>query len=194
MYDQMTADRYTDMAVLRTFLHDGEEVLWTGRPYSGAPYRPPLSGVISSLFVVCFSLFWMALAATGSPFFALFGTPFLAIGLYTFATVVFGAKRQMARTLYAVTDRRAIILTENRRGTECTEYVFSRMQSVRMDRVQGNVGCIRFRDDIPYGGVNYRVATTRYHVPASSGNELRMAFLMIDNVHTVYRLISERIG
>ncbi|MBQ8174168.1 MAG: hypothetical protein IJ009_02070 [Clostridia bacterium] len=192
MKEYQTSERYQDMALIRTFLHEGEEILWTGQPYASA-YRPPFSGVLFSLFFLGFAVFWMVAAASASVGFSLFGLPFVAVGVFIFCSVTFGTRAQMKHTLYAVTDRRALIIRETRRGTDCTEYVFSRMQGVSMDRVQGNVGCIRFRDDLAYEGVNYRIGTTRHHIPTADV-EMRIAFLMIDNVHAVYRLISERIG
>ena len=94
-------------------LHPGERVLWQGEPdmwaYSmrGAWYLIPFS-----LLWGGFAIFWeiSAIASGAGPFFALWGVPFIAVGLYLIFGRILVARREASRTHYAVTDQRVVIL------------------------------------------------------------------------------------
>lgn len=193
MNDYMTNDRYQEMTILRTFLHEGEELRWTGRPYASVPYRPAPTFLLSALFVLGFSVFWMAMAAQAPGPFFLFGTPFLLMGVYLVYNATVGTKRALKRTLYAVTDRRVLIIRENRRGTECSDYVLSRLCGVDVMNLRGNAGSIRLRDGrahiVEEGHAYIRVGNRRHAVVSEAS--VRDVLLMIDNVESVYRMISE---
>ena len=195
MEEYTTTNRYSETAIVRTFLQVDEELLWTGRPYASVPYRPSLSGVLSSLFMLAFSLFWTATAATGSIIFSLFGLPFIAVSVGTLYHSTVGSAFALKRTLYAITNRRVLIIRETRRGTDCTEYFFSRLHGVDLERVQGSVGCIRLRDTAVHEQYHtvHRMEK-RHRQTVQTEGEMRDMLLMIDNVQTVYRMISERIA
>lgn len=53
---------------------------------------------------------YQALQTTGSPFNAIFGLPFVAVGLYLLIGRFFVDSRQRARTYYGVTSRRVLIV------------------------------------------------------------------------------------
>lgn len=59
-----------------------------------------------------FAIFWevSALASGAGPFFALWGVPFVAIGLYLIFGRIFVARREAYWTHHAVTNRRVVIL------------------------------------------------------------------------------------
>ena len=59
-----------------------------------------------------------------------------------------------------------------------------------MDEVNGSTGTIRFLPDTPYYGTSFESPRMRRNRAADY--ELRSAFLAIDDVQTVYRLISEQ--
>lgn len=91
-------------------LKPGEVVRWTGRPgvmtcllRGGVPF-------LFGLFFMCFSVFWTLGASTKSLYFALFGVPFILVGL-VFVTAPFQFAFLATRTYYVVTDQRVIILT-----------------------------------------------------------------------------------
>ena len=94
-------------------LRPGERILWEGRPdvrtYSlrGAWYLIPFSILWGG-----FAIFWEVTAiASGGGVFALWGVPFVAIGLYMIFGRLLVARREAANTAYALTDRRIVILT-----------------------------------------------------------------------------------
>ncbi|HEX8298697.1 MAG TPA: hypothetical protein VF594_05990 [Rubricoccaceae bacterium] len=102
-------------AVARDELAPGEMVEWAAQPDAR---RVALTGFAVWLFAIpwtAFSLFWTAMASLTvedwtslSVAFPLFGVPFIAIGLAMLSTP-WWAWRGARRTLYAVTDRRAIL-------------------------------------------------------------------------------------
>ncbi len=177
-------------AELAPYLHPDEALLWTGQPYTTRKFRPNPLVVVFMLFWFGFAVFWTVTASAAGGFFGLFGIPFLLIGGYMLYTLFIGQKKQLSATVYAVTDRRAIILYTDRRGTGCTEFLFSRLSNITMDEVDGTTGTIRFLPDTPYYDPAYSSRRARRSV--SSDYELRTAFLSIDRVQEVYRLISEQ--
>ena len=111
-------------ALFQPYLQDGEELLWTGKPYTSVPFRPHLGTLLFSMMWLGFALFWTVGASVAGGAFGLFGLPFICVGCGLLYAQTLGAAKQMKKTYYAVTDRRAIILTENRLGLHCTEFSF----------------------------------------------------------------------
>ena len=183
-------------AEVQPYLHDGEEILWTGRPCASRPFRPNVILCVFVIFWLGFAVFWTVMASAAGGFFGLFGLPFIAIGCVLVYTTFFGNRKRMAQTVYAVTNKRALILSQTHRGTSCTEYVFSKLQSISMDEVQGTSGTIYFVPDQPYyGGYGSRRYGRRYYNGYdASSSTFEAAFVLIDNVQAVYRLISEQIS
>ncbi len=97
----------------------GERVAWGSQP---VPSRLALQGLPAFLFGLpwtAFVLFWTWMAAAGlrggdvsagSVGFALFGVPFVLVGLGLLSTPCWGW-RATRRSLYLVTDRRAVAFT-----------------------------------------------------------------------------------
>lgn len=87
-------------------------MLWEGRPdvvafsMRGAWYLIPFS-----LLWGGFAIFWeYSVISRGGPlFFALWGVPFVVIGSYLIFGRILVARREAARTWYAITDRRVLI-------------------------------------------------------------------------------------
>jgi|tagenome__1003787_1003787.scaffolds.fasta_scaffold20865056_2 hypothetical protein len=96
----------------------GEQVLWVGRP------DPRKRFAKSDLYALPFSLLWAGFAffweitviASGSIPFALFGIPFVLVGLYITVGRFFAQTRIKARTWYAVTNRRVLAVERKRSG------------------------------------------------------------------------------
>ncbi len=70
-----------------------------------------LYAVPFGLFFFGFAVVWTVVAFRGFPLFALFGVPFLLVGAYVAFGRFFVEARQRAKTYYAVTDRRVVVVS-----------------------------------------------------------------------------------
>ena len=113
---------------IESFLEPGERLLWSGQPKRGIRLQ------VGDLFMIPFSLMWGGFAifweasvlgitglnhhpanpnghATGAPLFmALWGIPFVVIGLYMIFGRFFYDAAMRSKTWYGITDRRLVIL------------------------------------------------------------------------------------
>ncbi len=109
---------YTDeYSFIRPYLVNDEYVLWKGKPEKGNIFvSREIAVTFFGIFWLAFSLFWesAAIKSSGSVFFALWGVPFICIGLY----LVFGRFIQTAylrnKTFYVITNQKIIIKRGNR--------------------------------------------------------------------------------
>lgn len=102
--------------VIASELEPDETLLWHGQPRQGFLWRG------SDWYFVPFGLFWLAMTVymgvamltsdeEGLLAVALFGVPFLLIGLYLVPGKFFLDARARRRTFYGLTDRRVIIVS-----------------------------------------------------------------------------------
>ncbi len=137
-----------------------EKILWTGRPESSVIFTA------ADIFLIPFSILWggfavfwesMALfaflASEGEPVtavFPLFGIPFVVIGLYFIFGRFWFKKRKKKETYYALTDKRALILTKwpwVRFESIDLKQISSIQKSIRTD----GIGTLKFGDAGQYG-------------------------------------------
>ena len=174
---------------IKPYLDHDEAVLWTGRPTGKAPTPNAPFIIIFMIFWIGFAVFWTASAAAMGGFFAIFGIFFIAFGVFAFYNALFGQKNALKNAVYAVTDRRAIILTNGRNGMNCTEYIFANLPHISLESVQGTVGTIRFVQNTPQYDHYHR----RYHDHSAKWHT-QTAFIMIEDVQSVYHLITAQLG
>jgi hypothetical protein len=95
---------------LRQHLNHSESLLWTGQPKKGIIFRASDVFMIPfSIFWCGFAIFWMIGASSAGGVFALFGVPFVLIGLFmVFGRFIMDAA-QRANTIYGLTEDRIII-------------------------------------------------------------------------------------
>jgi hypothetical protein len=101
-------------------LQAGEQLIWKGRPRADRWLLPTDALLIPfSLMWGGFAIFWEAnvLAARhSSPFFAVWGIPFVLVGVYLIVGRFFVRRWMLRNTRYAITDRRALAITPAFRG------------------------------------------------------------------------------
>lgn len=95
---------------LREHTEFNETVLWAAQPKQGILFSPLDIFLIPFSLVWCgFSIFWVIMAAKASVLFALFGVPFVLIGLLmVFGRFILSAKLRK-NTYYGITKTRIII-------------------------------------------------------------------------------------
>jgi hypothetical protein len=99
---------------IRRQLGVGEHVLWHGQPIEGLRLRPRDAFVIPFSLLWCgFVVFWNVTvwSQNSSLFFRLWGVPFLLVGAYMVIGRFFVDASMRARTDYAVTNERILIVT-----------------------------------------------------------------------------------
>jgi len=116
-------DEFAASQVFGDYLMQGENILWFGKPDPSVLLsRGDIFMIPFSLLWGGFAIFWEALAlgaASGSgakgappPLFALFGVPFVLVGLYMIFGRFIYKRWRKTNTYYAVTDKRVLVLTK----------------------------------------------------------------------------------
>lgn len=130
---------------LRSQLHEGEELLWSGAPEPGLHLQPGDGVRIPFSLAWCgFALFWeFSVVTSGAPFlFPVFGAFFVAAGLYFVFGRYIHAAWLAAGTRYAVTSRRVLILT--RKGVR--SLYISKLPCVERREKRNGLGTIFFQN------------------------------------------------
>jgi hypothetical protein len=173
-------------------LTSGERLLWKGRPRTGIRLRPADAYLIPfSLVWGGFAIFWEFTALDKVPknnpagwAFPLFGIPFVLLGLHFIFGRFFVDAKIRANTEYALTDRRAIIVS----GLSSRSVKSINLQSVPevgLTEAADGSGTITFGPAQPFGMAMQRN-------PLYFGTSSQPAFEMIDNVRNVYELMTSR--
>ena len=124
-------------------LERGETSLWTGRPRQGIWFRPSDALMIPfSLLWGGFAVFWeVGVLSTPAPgFFAIWGIPFVLMGIYiTVGRFFFDAWRR-GRTSYALTSTRVVI----RSGGSLKSLTLNTLSDVTLNERADRSGTITF--------------------------------------------------
>jgi hypothetical protein len=176
-----------------------EKILWMGQP------NPNIKYTSMDWFLVPFSIFWGGFAifwelsvlgisflsnenGDGAPFFfALFGIPFVVMGIYFIFGRFIYKKWKKKRTYYAITNKRVLIVTNtNNRNIEA-EFIAS-IPAINYSQKSNGAGTIRF------GNFNFMTdmyANTGMDFFSGFSGKSSPAFFDIDNVKEAYTLVNE---
>ncbi len=162
---------------IRGLLQPGERLLWEGTPERGIRLQR------SDWFTVPFSLLWCGMLciiigpqirmAAALPHLGLIYIPFILAGVYLLAGRFFLRTCRLARTRYAVTDKRVIIVSRR----ETVFLVYEQIPMLQKEIRRSGVGTIWFQRPAYYGSGKHR-----RHIPG-------MGFEEISEAERVYRLI-----
>lgn len=138
----------TDPAALATaepHLSGNEHIEWVGGPDPTKRFTPADRYLIPfSLLWGGFPIFWVVGAAASGGFFAVFGLPFLAMGLsFMFGRFIYKADRKR-RTVYAVTDRRVFEIVDGRKGESVTAVYLRSIPNISTSAVSNGEGSVEF--------------------------------------------------
>ena len=104
----MSWDIDTDYSFADMHIGYGDRVLWKGRPEKGITMRPDeLVTIPFGIFFTLFALFWISMAIQAGPF-ALFGIPFVLVGLYMVGGRFIINEHMKKNTAYVITDKAII--------------------------------------------------------------------------------------
>jgi hypothetical protein len=180
-------DEAGQQAQLQRYLQPGERILWTGQP---DPSR--LIGRLDG-FLIPFSLIWGGFAIvweggvvlTGAPaLFWLWGVPFVVVGQY-FIWGRFVYKRwDRLRTVYALTNQRALIL----RGGSLQSVYLNQLAAIHQTGRADGSGSIEFGSPMGWQGRGYWANTGMDLFAPGSGVP---AFYDIPDVAKVDRLVNQ---
>lgn len=165
----------------------GERVLWTGKPGSGLRLIEVLL-IPFSLFWGGFAIFWnVQVWSDGAPLeFALFGLPFLAVGLYLIVGRFFVDASVRRNTEYFVTNQRIVIRRSFvRQKTESLD--IKRLPELNMVEDAGGKGTITF------GTTRSWFAGNNFGIWQPSLDQVPR-FWKIDEVRRVYQMIQDQVA
>lgn len=172
---------------IQSELASGERLLWTGRPKQGFVLRA------SDLFLIPFSLLWAgfivfwtfgAWTVRAPSFFLLWAVPFLLVGLYMTVGRFIVDAWVRSRTTYALTDRRALIISESL-GRTVKSLDLRAIQDITLEMKGDGSGTILFGQ-----GISYRGAYRGMYWPGAS-RYLPPMFEFIPDARRVYDMIMQ---
>ena len=121
-----------------------ERLLWSGRPRQGLMFRAEDAYAVPfNMLWLAFAIFWTLGAATASLVFALFGLPFVAIGIHGFIGRFAIDARRRRRTEYGLTDRR-VLIRSGKTNTEIRSLPLSTLGDVSVRQHRNSRATITF--------------------------------------------------
>jgi hypothetical protein len=173
-------------SLLASQLVAGERLLWSGQPRQGVFLRA------SDAFLIPFSLLWggfaifweySVLSMGEAPlFFALWGLPFVVIGLYFIAGRFFVDAKQRANTVFGVTNQRVLIMSGlfNRKVKSVNLRTLS---DISLDERANGTGTVSFGPTNPFA-LWGSAGMAWPGMPTASP-----AFELIPNARSVYEIV-----
>ena len=174
-------------------LEDGESIDWIGQPIVGRYGIRALPIVLFAVPWTAFALFWMA-GAAGFKFpdfgngigpellFPLFGLPFVLMGV-GMLSAPYWMMRSARRTVYVITDRRAIVFLGSKGGRSTTIRSFapSELGAITRNQRADGSGDVVFCRDASYSSNN-------------GNHRVDIGFLAIPEVKNVEELVRRMVA
>jgi hypothetical protein len=147
-------------AQVESELEPGETIAWIDQPIPGRLARRTLPIMLFAIPWTGFAIFWTTMAAWGThsaqqgvgifSCFPLFGVPFILVG-FGMLSSPYWAYRRARRTVYVLTERRAIIFAAGWRGSITARSFEPRMLAdIRRKQYADGSGDIIFAQDLQY--------------------------------------------
>ena len=183
----------------KSSLEGGEQLLWYGQPVPSQSFRAGLPFLFFSIPWTAFAIFWVMGAAQPilgalakgetdweklipMALFPLFGVPFIGIGLSLFRKP-WTLAREAARTVYVLTNNRALILKETGKY---------RFEAFPLAKLRGNIHLRERRSGM--GDIVFRAYTDDEDQRRSKGKHaLYPGFLGLPNAAEVHKKIGRAI-
>ena len=165
-------------------LQSDEKLLWTGKPQGGIKFRSIDFFLIPFSIVWCsFAIFWVILASKASIFFAMFGIPFVLVGLFlVFGRFIVDIKLR-ENTFYALTNNRIII--NSGIFTKTTKSItLNTITTFELEEKSDGSGSILFEQTNPQ-------FVRRKKVNLFSAIQSDNSLVFIENVRKVYQMMIE---
>ena len=133
------------LATVERHLSDDEHIEWVGKPDPTKRFTPADRYLVPfSLLWGGFAIFWVVGAAASGGLFALFGVPFVAMGLYfIFGRFIYKANRKR-RTVYAVTNRRVLEIVAGAKGESVAAVYLRSIPNISTSAVSDREGSVEF--------------------------------------------------
>jgi hypothetical protein len=171
-------------------LVSGEKLLWVGRPDPAKRFsRSDRWAIPFSLLWGGFAIAWeTAVIAGGGGFFALWGIPFVALGLHMMVGRFFYRARQKRRTWFAVTNKRVLKLERRKRGDTVDALFLDAIPVVNRDVGDDGSGAVVFGS-----GSRWQAEAANSGMPAFFMNNLPvpLAFYDIPDAAHVAELVTQ---
>lgn len=104
----------TDYSFADMYIGIDERVLWKGKPEKGITFAPhELATIPFGIFFTAFAVFWISMALPAGVF-ALFGVPFVLVGLYLAGGRFIVSEIMKRKTAYVITNKAIIRKRGNR--------------------------------------------------------------------------------
>lgn len=191
---------HRDYDSVRRQLFADESLLWIGKPG-----KRGIKGILNlqSIYMLAFSAVWIGGVLTGSISMAvevisrvmsgdaspfelltlLFFVPFYLGGCFLIWTDVHTLSGGGSHILYALTDRRVLILDVRKKKVKCTAYQLSALSGVQVETGENGIGTIFFPQNGIQSGTNASLDDWKWD----------NCFYKIPNVQKVYQMISDSI-
>jgi hypothetical protein len=183
-------------------MESGEKLQWSGQPEPTRLAKGALPILFFAIPWTAFACFWVTMASMGvshskgiGPFmlFPLFGLPFVLIGLGMLSSPIF-VYTQAKRTVYAITNKRALVLKAGGRGGKTVmSYPPAAFGDITRVEYAPNKGDLTWSPlgaalPIPLNTSSLMIRTSYTGVGA---NPSFVGFIGIDNPHDVEKLLKQ---